>query len=558
MCPAVLTRHRREFRPAPSQLEMAWIDPIEPDAYAKAFHNVYGGLDPDPRYQVNQWRKRSLAAMGKRPNEEKPTSTKPPADSQWNGYVLTLPNLAKDMEYAFRLRTLNSYGPGDWSEEARYETLPEPEELHVPHKVVPEEWHSVAICVRDLCREASNQPAPPPRELVWSPVAGLLLTHMSAIKAAFRMYTLVGGDGAVLKREEPPNTISIAQYRQFLLDGQLSGRSVDGKTEFPLPETQVATIFARSCQPPGDGDSLDSDDDETPVPIRRVRRFPPKQASAVSAPGMAEVVPVDGSIPAAGPADKATSLGIRESVQDATGGGLPMPPLAPRPAAKAATASRTSISGSVDTLRMQQRDFVHALVRVSWQLYKDMVLPAQGLAGCVEQLLVQVIEPMAGRVTDAMEDTMKLFKSRIVHAAFLRHKKELQSTFSVYARADKYLDDGHTTTMNLSELFSLLSEAGMLEQPGSRATAFSVKAVVEGFVLVNLDDELYISQRPDDLSTELTYVEFLELVMRLVQPRLETREFTVPFGAALEAWLAHEFVPRCRIARQRRLTTGGM
>ena len=61
-----------------------------------------------------------------------------------------------------------------------------------------------------------------------------------------------------------------------------------------------------------------------------------------------------------------------------------------------------------------------------------------------------------------------------------------------------------------------------------------------------------------DAVTELEFGEFCEVLLRIGQLRIPVDELTVPFGVAFEAWLAHEVLPRARIARQRRLVTGGV
>lgn len=540
------------------ELEMAWVDPLDPTAYVDAFKLVYRGLEPDPEYQRNLRRRRlALASMGKAPPVEKANAFVPIAsssavadsteDDSRVGFVWNVPNLAQDMEYVFRLMATNSVGGGEWSEETRYETIPDPDETPVLQTSVPEEWLSLATSVRDLCRQASKQPGGTHKDAAWKPLAAMLLHHMTAVKIVFRVYTLYGSDAAV----QSGDAVDIAQFRQFCSDAHIAGKGLtapDG-SDWAMAESQVPTIFVRSCTAlgTGDGDSS-SEDDEPPAPARdrRIRRFPASSGQVVAAP------------PAAAPADEPPAP-PPDSVRDATGGGQPaayMPPSQRRKmAAKKGAAG--GASHNVESVRMRQHDFATALVRMAWHIHKDTVPPAQALATCFGLLLTQVVEPIANRVADAKDETTSLFKSRQVRAAFVRHRKELTASFALYARADKFLDDGNTATMSLAELFALMREADLLNRPNS-PQAFTMKQVVEAFVFVNLDDELYVNNRPDDTAAELVYSEFCELLLRLAQHKIMKQKSTVPFGVALEAWLAHEFVPRSRSARQRRMVTGGV
>ena len=525
------------------EMEVAWVDPIEPEKYASSFRLVYQGIDPDPVYHANQaLRRRLLARMGKAHLEADDASATSATDGTWNGYKCCVSqdrhNLVPDMEYVFRLRAVNTIGPGPWSEERRYDTLPKPEPVPVPYLSVPKKW--LSISVRDLCRAAAGRPGGPAKDRAWSALAPMLLAHMDALKIVFRVHALLGCDQSVLTGDAPPSTINVHQFRRFLLDANYADVSQD----------HASTLFMRSCQPDED-DSSSSDEEDEPVHVQRFRRYPP--VNAAKATELSEVANVPASA-SAGSDDGRSSPTIPTS-----GPSSPtayVPPTLRRQATQKQLVKDSKKILDPKKLLMQQHDFVHALVRMAWHLYKDSVPNAQALAGCFQMLVVQVIEPMASRITNAITETSTLRKSRAVRAAFSRHYKELLSTFLLYARTDKLADGGHAATLCLSELFALLGDTGLMEKPNDKRPAFSARAVAEAFVFVNIEDELYVPDNLDDLSTELVFDEFTMLLLRLFQQTSTAGALTVSFGVALEAWLAHEVVPRARIARQKRLLTG--
>ena len=119
--------------------------------------------------------------------------------------------------------------------------------------------------------------------------------------------------------------------------------------------------------------------------------------------------------------------------------------------------------------------------------------------------------------------------------------EEPQATYALYARVDKLIAHGKPSTMSLDEYLALVKETQLID------TQFSMRTAVEAFVLVNMEDELFINADEADLHTELVYDEFLELIVRIAREKLQPLDaLTVPFASALDGWLTHHFMPRCR------------
>jgi len=214
---------------------------------------------------------------------------------------------------------------------------------------------------------------------------------------------------------------------------------------------------------------------------------------------------------------------------------------------RGATQAKAPPLVAVDDVRLGQHQFVHALIRVSWVRYKEHVEPSTALASCFGRLTRECLEGLAERVSAAQEEVRELCKSRGVRAALLHHRKELKATYVLYARIDKLEVGGHAATMSLAELMSLLKETGLLD------LKLNPRVIAEAFVHVNMEDELYVNANKDDISSELVYDEFCELIVRIAREKLPVDELEVEFGVALDTWLGLDFMPRARAARQRRL-----
>ena len=371
---------------------------------------------------------------------------------------------------------------------------------------------------------------------------------MNSLKVLFRLYCHLGSEGSESNRD----AMSLQQFRRFLGDAELTGN------QGPILPSTISIIFLRvNREPSAEDDPSDEEEDEPePKPTdRRIRRFPAKDNTSSPDASYATSPPPPTTLaPAPDPSPPLAERLVSDSTLAATGGGRGPQPLPRRPRVPDGPAGGAA-QKSADDCKLQQHQFVHALIRVAWARYKETSLYeiSHALSDCFALLMSEVVRGMAERFVAAQESITALCRTRMVRAAFIRHRKELQATYALYARADKLVADGRPSTMSLEEYLALVRETQLID------AQFPLRTVVEAFVLVNLEDELFINANEADLHTELVYDEFCELVVRIAREKLQPLDaLTVPFATALDGWLTHDFMPRCRQARQRRLVTGGV
>ena len=229
-----------------------------------------------------------------------------------------------------------------------------------------------------------------------------------------------------------------------------------------------------------------------------------------------------------------------------------------------------------------QHEFVIAVIRLAHAKYAasatgDSSLAkatAPSLADCFERLMLEHVTPFA---TFSLKDGLSsLIKSRGVRAALVNHREGLLEAFETYCAVDKTAEgmaDGGLKSMNLSELFTMLREAHVIDE------ACTTREVTMMFVMVNMDDETYIQNATHvgraahgsaaagsptkrrvartDTSAELDFDEFLEIMVRICNEKLP-KPRDGPFEQSLNRWLGATLVPALLAASKARKLTGGV
>ena len=267
----------------------------------------------------------------------------------------------------------------------------------------------------------------------WEPIAALLFEHMNSLKVLFRLYCHLGSEGS----ESGHDAMSLQQFRRFLSDAELTG------SQGPILPSTISIIFVRVNreQTAEDDPSDDEEEEEEPKPTdRRIRRFPVKNnaqgAPADSAGAMVagqEATASDASLaistpaatlaaptPAPAAAPPVAARVVSDSTLAATGGGRAPQPLPRRPRVSDAPASGAG-QKSADDCKLQQDQFVHALIRVAWARYKETSLyeASRALSDCFTLLMTEVVGGMAERIMDAQDSIAALCRTRMVRAAFI-------------------------------------------------------------------------------------------------------------------------------------------
>ena len=94
-------------------------------------------------------------------------------------------------------------------------------------------------------------------------------------------------------------------------------------------------------------------------------------------------------------------------------------------------------------------------------------------------------------------------------ACFERKKAEVEKVFKYYASADQSLEGKRAlATMNIGELAQLFDDAKLFD------AKFGVRDIVNCFVRVNIEDDVYVQSEKSNTSTELVLDEFFEVLAR--------------------------------------------
>ena len=154
-------------------------------------------------------------------------------------------------------------------------------------------------------------------------------------------------------------------------------------------------------------------------------------------------------------------------------------------------------------------------------------------------------------IEDAFNPKMR---TRAMGAVLTRHHAALWSVFCAYAQADRTTSDARKqlASINVLECYEMCEDVGIFDKQ------FTAREMLQAFVKVNIDDDLYYQDdKPEGAnSAELDFDEFEEVVARIFYTKVWLRTPAAERPELLEtgfdAWLADEFVPRALDAVKRR------
>ena len=409
--------------------------------------------------------------------------------------------LSLSRDVLVRVRAYNSKGGGEWSAIRRYRVEPPPPPVLVEHKDIPTAWRSIDI--GDVIKEEKLVEDTDEFNVTMRGLFASLHSHRTTIKVAFRYYSIVGSSAS---KDEESDSMTM---QQFL--GCTKGAKF--LEESSLITSDIDRIYMRSIRDLGNRVSYTSG--------------APAAAPAM-APAAAPASAPDAAAPAAAQGDK-----DKEWAKT-------------RGAVKAVGAIKTKSKGNV----MCQPHFVGGLIRVANATYATQL---QDVTARVDKLIGEILAPHVNDELDLLHDAFShLMGKQPMLAVFSRRRLECERVFWFYAAADKSLGAAKaTTTMNMAELSYLMEDTKCFD------SKFGVRQLVDAFVRVNIEDDVYIQADKANTSTELVFEEFFEVLARMYYAReggprnrkpsvkllLESGEDGLELARGFDAWLQVGFLP---------------
>ena len=412
--------------------------------------------------------------------------------------------LLADCEYTLRLRCANACGWSEFSPLTVGVTAPLLEEPRRIDTRIPPSWMHLRGNLNDLLVARSTKHGVEP-EKAWLELVEAWRSHIVSIKLAYRLYVLLESP------DSEPRDMNLTQFRKFVEDAGITPKPT--RTDQDLIFTRANRVVSTSAE----GQVLG---------------------------GAATVTVPDGG--RAG--DKALGekrRGLKVASQAAK--------LAARLGAK---------SAAIRTDRMDQAEFVHAIVRLGAQRADRLAERCKGeggtrgaqftssLAATFDSVMLTCVAPNA--VPELDDGFGAKLKPRGVRAVLLRHRGALVDQFERWSANDKGVGESEEA-LSLGELMLMLKAARILDE---RCTA---KLVTAMFCRVNAANEIYLpraeqpaaaSKGRGSASAELDYDEFTEMVCRICDAKLpESTRGDAPFEHTLDMWLSLVFLPALRNAK---------
>ena len=365
-----------------------------------------------------------------------------------------------------------------------------------------------AVDLEDVYKEEKLPEGSEERLAMMGKLHRVLHTHRTTLKVAFRYYSLVGGSAS---KDDEGDCMSMSQFLGF------------GKGARLFDEGGVTT----------------SDCDR--IYLRSVRDMDAKglAAAVASAPAAA---------PASAPAPDGTPGKASSKEWEKARG-----------AVKAVSAMKSK--GNT----MYQHHFIGGVIRLGNVLYASKYpdVPAR-----VDHLMTEYLHPHVRVELDLLHDAFaKLMLRQPLLAVHARRRAECERVFAFYAQADKTIHAAKAmTTMNMPEMAYLMEDANLYD------SKFGVRLLVDAFVRVNIEDDVYIQDDKKNTSTELVYEEFFEVLARMyftreggprnkkppVKKLLETGEDGLELARGFDQWLEVRFLPAAAAAiKKRKKEKGG-
>ena len=426
-----------------------------------------------------------------------------------------LRGLDKYADALVRVRAHNSKGPGPWSEVRRFGVFvpprPEPTEL----REIPTAWWGIDI--DDLIRGNSRgrhrlEDGTERFEQEMENIFDTLHTHRSAIKIAYRYYSLLGASGSK-DGSEGAGLMNATQFLNFAKALDLS----DGRT---TPVKDVDLNYKRSTR------EVDLGKDEF-----EVARIASMAVSAMSKGLVSQASPVE------------TAVGDSSSDTDARNRSLSKHWRQARDASRATNAFKKGATGTM----MAQHQFVGGLLRLAYERYPHIL----SISGRMHELCTRFVVRHVYDELDLLNDPFSvLVPKQPLLAALRKHRAPLEKIFVYYAAQDVSLG-AEKTTMNLRELMVLCEDGALID------SYLGLRDVVNAFARVNIEDDLYAQSDAKNLSTELVFDEFFEVLARLYKVRAFGAHSVImdeglELARGFHAWLKQDLYPAVNAAIKQR------
>ena len=421
----------------------------------------------------------------------------------------TLRGLTHERDVLVRARAFNSKGGGPWSAVVRLRVevprRPPPTEL----TTIPDTWWLIEI--EDLLKQERLEEGTDALTDAMESLFGALHVHRSAIKVAYRYYSLIGATGS-------GDAAGLMNSTQFLNFVKGCCDLLDDKGPIKWITSDVDLVYKRSIREPSPSTAAPN----APPPVGYLVQTVPGAPSRMAA--------------AAGAAAGAPGTDGSASGSGGGGGGGNGEWRKTRAAVK--VTNIFAAKRSVGNL-MAQHQFVGGLMRLASARYPRLPgLGARLRALCDERLVDHVT-----RELDLVSDTFSQLMVMQPMAAVLRkHRLDVERIFGYYAGVDKSLG-AETATMNARELQILCEDAKIFKSGG-----LSLREMVNAFARVNIEDDLFEQEDKLNTSTELVFDEFWEALARMYRARDWSkadyaREEGLEFARGFHGWLGNTLVP---------------
>ena len=439
-------------------------------------------------------------------------------------YVLR--GLDRYADVLVRVRAVNRKGPGPWSATRRFGVLVPPRPQPVELSEIPAEWWGIDI--EDQLRQAKLVDGTAGHQEQMERLFDTMHEHRSAMKLAYRYYTLVGASGAK-DGSEGAGLLSATQFLNF-------ARALDAFDGRSTPTKDIDLIFKRSTR----GIDLAGAGAAGGAP-------PSSSIAAVAFRGMAAA-----SAEAAAAADADVDGGEGEG-DDGSACARPSPPLSKewRKARDASRALNVFRKGATGTM-MAQHQFVGGLLRLASERYPT--IPT--ISGRLHELCCRFVTGHVYEELDLLNDAFSvLMGKQPLQAALKKHRQSLERIFVYYAAQDVSLG-AEKCTMNLKELMLLCEDGALID------SNCGMREVVHAFAHVNIEDDLYAQDDAKNLSTELVFDEFFEVMARIYKIRTYglagvVTDEGLELARGFHAWLKADLYPNIQQAikvRKKRLS----
>ena len=435
-----------------------------------------------------------------------------------------LRGIGPERDVLLRVRAYNNKGGGPWSDVTRTRVLMPTREPPKELETMPESWW--ALDIDDLLKQMKLEEGTMATQSAMESLFAVLHEYRSAIKIAFRYYSLVGSSGV-------GESAGLMYSTQFLNFVKGASDLLNDASPVRFIVSDVDLIYKRSIR------ELSAEAAAaTPIgySVKNVPGAPGrKKSSELSDAAVLRML--------TGSADVSHSGGggggdVEEGSGDAGGGGLEWR------RTKNAFKVTALIGKKGGSNLMNQQQFVAGLLRLASRRYERLPSLGARVRALLEDQIVGHVTIELNLVNDSFSRQMAM---QPMAAVLRKHRADCERFFRYYAGVDKSLG-AETTTMNMRELLALCEDARLfIAEPGK--TPLSQREMVSAFARVNVEDELYEQDDQLNTSTELVFDEFFEALARMYRAKdwakkpIDADE-GLEFARGFHGWLLEELEPK--------------